>query len=500
MVSKFLFYGLIGNNCGVVNPYSGTSKRLQELGFSVENGIPTLRGYAKISDLASASIPQYERYQRELREDHVNDIAKFLESCKDEAKFLPEVVLSVNDSKKAILKSYEHKGFSSVSETVKGAVKNIGYYSLEVEDNTLTRVDGNHRLEAGKNKDYYIPFSIVLWSINTENPDNIVLEISDEDNTESEAFLFYILNNTARRLEAEENFKGLVQSKKWENDELALINRHLPLLKHYYEKFDSNPLLNKQYFNSPLSQICEILEEINSEDINEAQFDILLVDSLKILAQTERFAYIKKEFSDIFFQLAFYIRYKSTDLTDACKMMGLIDKWLKKYKYTGAVFTKASKIFDVAYKHITVSPKYIFMAMQYKSEEIVRDYNGALQRAVTTLNNMGANVELIAHPIMTGEGRSINITSDIYDKIENCSVFLADTTEANPNVMYELGIAYNKKKPIIMVREKKKKIKVPSDIISEYYYSFDGMSELEDLFVKHIRKIMETDYGIVYPG
>ncbi len=499
-MSKFSFYGLIGNNCGVVTPYLGPLKRLQELGFYVENGIPTLRGFARISDLAAASIPQYERYQRNLKEDHVNDIARFLENCKDEAKFLPEVVLSVNDSKKATLKCYDHKGFSSVSETAKGAIRNIGYYCLEVEDETLMRVDGNHRLEAGKDKDYYIPFSIVLWNVNTENPDNIVLEISDVDNTESESFLFYILNNTARRLEAEENFKGLVKSKKWKNDELALINRHLPLLKYYYDKYDSNPLINKQYFDSPLSQICEILEEINSEDIDETQFDILLVDSFKILAQTERFGYIKEEFSNIFFQLAFYSRYKSTNLTEACKIMGLIDKWLEKYKYTGTVFTKASKIFDVAYKHITSSPKYIFMAMQYKSEETVRDYNGALQRAVATLNNMGANVELIAHSIMTGEGRSINIISDIYDKIENCSIFLADITEANPNVMYELGMAYNKKKPIIMVREKNKETKIPSDIISEHYYSFDGMSELENLFVKHISKIMETDYGIIYPG
>ena len=292
----------------------------------------------------------------------------------------------------------------------------------------------------------------------------------------------------------------MVKSKKWESEELVLINKHLPLLKHYYDEYDGNPLLNKQYFDSPLSQICEILEEINSEDIDETQFDILLIDSFKILAQTESFGYIKKEFSDIFFQLAFYSRYKSSDLTETCKRMNLIDKWLEKYKYTGAVFTKASKIFDVAYKHISVSPKYIFMAMQYKSEEIVRDYNGALQRAVTTLNNMGANVELVAYPIMTGEGKSINITADIYEKIENCSVFLADTTEANPNVMYEFGIAYNQKKPIIMVRDEKEERKVPSDIISEYYYSFDGMSQLEDLFVKHIRKIMETDYGIVYPG
>ena len=488
-MSKFSFYGLLGNNCGTVSVYTGTLKRLQEMGFYVENGIPTLRGFAKISELAAASKPQYEKYQRQLKADHVNDIANFLENCKDEAKFLPEVVLSVNDPKMATLKSYEHKGFASVSETAKGAIKNIGYYVLEVDEDALTRVDGNHRLEAGKDKECYIPFSIVLWNVNAENPDNIVLEVSDYDNTESESFLFYILNNTARRLEAEENFKGLVKSEKWNKDELVLINKYLPLLKYYYEKYDGNPLISKDYFGAPLSQICEVLQEINCEDIDESQFDILLVDSFKILGQTDCFNYIKAEFENVFFQLAFYSRFKSSNFTEACDMMHLIDKWLERYKYTGAVFTKASKIFDVAYKHISVSPKYIFMAMQYKSEQIVSDYNGALQRAVTTLNNMGANVELIAYPIMTGEGKSINITSDIYEKIENCSVFLADTTEANPNVMYELGIAYNKKKPIIMVREKRKQIKVPSDIISEYYYSFDGMTELENLFVKHIKKL-----------
>lgn len=495
-----MFYGLLGNNCGTISAYTGTLKRLKEVGYFVENGIPTLRGFAKISDLAAASKTQYEKYQRELKAEHVNEIATFLENCKDEAKFLPEVVLSVNNPQRVTLRCYEHKGFSSISETAKGAIKNIGYYILEVEEDALTRVDGNHRLEAGKDKNLYIPFSIVLWNVNFEDPDNIALEAIDYDNTESESFLFYILNNTARRLEAEENFKGLVKSEKWNKEELTLINKHLPLLKYYYEKYNGNPLIGEEYFSSPLSQICEILEEINSEDIEEDEFDNLLIDTFKIIGQADYFDYIKAEFGKIFFQLAFYARYKSTNLNEACNTMQLIDKWLKKYKYTGAVFTKASKIFDVAYKHISVSPKYIFMAMQYKSKQIVSDYNEALKRAVTALNNMGANVELIAYPIMTGEGKSINITSDIYEKIENCSVFLADTTEANPNVMYELGIAYNKKKPIIMVREKGKNIKVPSDIISEYYYSFEGMTELENLLVNHIKKIMEKDYGIVYPG
>ena len=138
--------------------------------------------------------------------------------------------------------------------------------------------------------------------------------------------------------------------------------------------------------------------------------------------------------------------------------------------------------------------------MEYKSEQIVADYNAALSRAVHTINNMGGNIEIEAYPIMTGRGKSVNITSDIYAKIENCSIFIADTTEANPNVMYELGIAYDKKKPIIMVRKKGKHIKVPSDIISEYYYNFDGMTELESLFVTHIIEILIKDYGAVFPN
>lgn len=499
-MSKMSFYGLLGNNCGVVDTYTGTDKRLQEKGFIVKNGIPVLRGYAKISDLAIASQAKYREYQRDLKEDHVKEIANFLVNCKDEAKFLPEVVLSVNNCKKVSLKRYDHKGFKSISETAKGAISNIGYYELEVDGEALTRIDGNHRLEAGKNMDIYIPFSIILWNVNTENQDNLLLSESEEENTESEAFLFYILNNTAKELEAEENFRGLVKSERWNKDELAMINRYLPLLKYYHEKYSENPLINEDILSHPLSQICEVLEEISSVDIEEKEFDVLIIDALKLLGQADKFNYIKTQFANIFFQLLLYSRYRCKDLDETIKILQLIDSWLEKYKYTGDVFTKASKIFDVAYKHISVSPKYIFMAMQYKSPQTVRDYNGALKRAVDTLNNMGSNVELINYPIMTGEGKSINIMSDILQKINNCSVFIADTTEANPNVMFEYGIAYNMKKPIILVRERGNCTKIPSDIFLEHYYDFEGMTDLEELFVNHIKSIMEKEYGVVYPG
>ena len=49
------------------------------------------------------------------------------------------------------------------------------------------------------------------------------------------------------------------------------------------------------------------------------------------------------------------------------------------------------------------------MAMEYKSEQIVADYNGALSRAVHTLNNMGGHILVEAYPIMTGKGKSFSI-------------------------------------------------------------------------------------------
>lgn len=46
-MSKVILKGLLGSNCGQVNPYIGSDKRLLEKTFVVSNGIPTLRGYAK---------------------------------------------------------------------------------------------------------------------------------------------------------------------------------------------------------------------------------------------------------------------------------------------------------------------------------------------------------------------------------------------------------------------------------------------------------------------
>lgn len=499
-MSKIILNGILGNNCGKVSLYTGTDKRLMEKGITVSNGIPTLRGYAKISDLYAASEAKYIDYQRDIKPDHVEEIQHFLDECKDEAKFLPEVVLSISKPENVKLYKLNHRALNSIAATAKGVVDNLDYFTLEIDGIALSRVDGNHRLEAGKKIDLLVPFSIVLWNLDENNPENLINPELLFNNTESEAFLFYILNNTAKKLELEENYKGLVKSENWTSDELALINRYLPLLQYFYNYYANNPLLDKTWLHAPLSQVGEILTDINDKEMDSDAFGNLLKDAIMLLSQDIIFDYVKSEFKEIAFQLAFYARYQNNSYENTKSILGLINKWLKKYKYTNNTFTSAIKIYDVAYKFITSSPKYVFVAMEYKSEQIVKEYNDCLKRALYALNNMGSNIEIGCYPIMMGEGKSINITTDIYKKIDECAIFVADITEANPNVMYELGIAYNKQKPIILVREKNKKIRVPSDIISDYYYSFSGMYELEDILIKNIKVIMETEYGVVFPG
>ena len=495
-VGSITFYGILGYDCGNVVPYVGPDKRMQDKGFQVNNGIPTLRGFAKISDLAKASQAKYKEYQRQKNKDHVEEIVKFLDECKAEAKFLPEVVLSVNSNKTAVLKRYYHKAFSRANETLRGAVENMEYYTLQVHAGSLSRIDGNHRLEAGTDKDYYVPFSIVVWGLDSGNEENLLSTVDDHNNTESEAFLFYILNNKAKRLESEENFKGLVQSKSWTEKELSLIHKQLPVLKHFNEKYANNPLVDENVLPNPLTQVCEILSELDEPNLCVDKFDILFLDAVRLLVNPDAFAYCRQQFPNVLFQLAFYARYNSDDINDANKKLSLIDKWLERYKYTGEIFSRASKLFDVAYKHILASPKTVFMAMEYKRG--VKDYNNALNRAAKVLNDLVGGVVIKPYPIMSYKGKSVNITNDIYKKIDDCAIFIADITEANPNVMYELGIAYNQKKPIILVKEKGKRCKVPSDIISDYYYTFSDITELEALFATHMKEILASDYGMVF--
>ena len=139
---------------------------------------------------------------------------------------------------------------------------NLEYFRLTVKEGQLYRVDGNHRLEALQDNDYYIPFAIIIWK-------------ESEVNRDDEAFLFYFLNAKAQKLTSEENLKGLVIAETWTEDELETANVILPYIKYFRDNFEKSPLFDKKHyqnsqgFENAKTQILNVLELILKESDNK---------------------------------------------------------------------------------------------------------------------------------------------------------------------------------------------------------------------------------------
>ena len=250
-LETFTFEGILGQNCGnyIKIDNKNADDRLPERivnektgkHFIVKNGIKVLRGFAKASDLYNASEPDKKNYQRNEDPQHLQEIKTFISEINPSGKYLPELTFVARGGYELIRPEWGY----NLKTTSLGRFKNLDYYQLNLNGTKLYRIDGNHRLEALKklsdeNKEYYIPFAIILMgkqiifddtdeiesSIGLEYSGNYGL-VDDKDEkkiTDMEAFLFYFLNAKAKRLTTEENLKGLVNSTTWENHELLVAH------------------------------------------------------------------------------------------------------------------------------------------------------------------------------------------------------------------------------------------------------------------------------------
>ena len=485
----FTFEGILGQNCGeVVTPTSIDPKRIQEKGFKVKNGLRVLRGYTNSSILAFASQKDSKKYQREENKEHLEAIENFVEKIRSSAKYLPEVTLVARGYEN--LEKIELSG--KLNDTQQGELDNLEYYKLTVNINQLFRIDGNHRLEALKAGNYYIPFSIIIWK-------------EDENNPDDEAFLFYFLNSKARKLTTEENLKGLINATSWKEYELIEANKYLPHLKFLKEQFDHNPLINTIYCNNePLKLIAELLEKIDA-NIDIEQFKQIVICMGQLLIKNLWPSLSKFNF---YCQLLFYVAYKTASLDQAINTLNHLENWVKKYNFDNTTFENPILLYNNAEKTNNLGPINIFVAMQY-DEININNFTEWIQIAIHNIEIDKPQFQnrLNLYNIMRHRGYNIDLMDDIMQKINECSIFIADisscrTTEgvicdANPNVMYELGIAYKLKKPIILMRENSNIPPAPSDIQEKYRNSYNRNDSqgTREIIQKAINNILEDYYS-----
>ena len=98
--------------------------------------------------------------------------------------------------------------------------------------------------------------------------------------------------------------------------------------------------------------------------------------------------------------------------------------------------------------------------MPYYDDSTVDDYNASIEETCTELSAQhGLNVQLF--PIMRVNAPTGDLIQDIFQKIDRCSIFIADITTNNANVLYEFGYAKGKGKDYILLLNKDKKPNSP---------------------------------------
>ena len=491
----YTFEGILGQNCGeVVTPTSEDEKRIQEKGFKVENGIKVLRGFANSAILAFASQKD-ENYQREENIEHLNAIEKFVENMRASAKYLPEISLIARGYEK--LERINLSG--TLSKTQKGELDNLEYYILTVSADKLYRIDGNHRLEALPKDNYYIPFSIIIWEDTDINPDD-------------EAFLFYFLNSKAKKLTTEENLKGLVNATTWKPHELLEANKYLPHLQYLEEQIKTNKFLSSYFCNNePIKNIAEVLDKIK-EDIELERFKEILALTNELL--------ICDKWNDLkifkfYCQLVFYIAYKNQDKNVCISILDNINNWTRRYKFDNTTFDNPIMLYESAEKTNITRPIKVFVAMPYYDDEIIEDFNDQLKKLSEELIKKYPLLEnrFEIYEVMKHRGYEIDIQNQIIEQIKSANIFIADVSEhvckkgtkkvdchANPNVMYELGIAKGQSyTEIILLKNKKDKIEVPSDIITKYHnkFEFEKKVSMRKKLFEAIENIFKDRFNII---
>lgn len=454
----YTFEGILGQNCGEIFASTGQDPiRIQKKGFKVENGITVLRGFAKSSDIATYSQAD-NNYQRDKNPKHLNALIEFMQKMKSSAKYLPEVTLVARGYESLVPVPIS----GNLTDTQKGEIENLNYYRISVKKDQLYRIDGNHRIEATKDANYYIPFSIIVWDEASVNEDD-------------EAFLFYFLNSKAKKLTSEENLKGLVNAQNWTDHELETANVLLPYIKYFKDNFEKHSLFNKTYYKDSRgienvkTQILNVLELIlketneNNLPFDKETFGDYIKKSQEILSQRDRFKYLREHFR-CFPQFVFYTLYKKNgDTENSIRFINEVNKWAQYYKHDSNSFMCPSKMFHNASKQLDRKIN-IFVAMPYYDPTTVEQFNKTLTSLIEEIKQENEELKdkLNLYSIMKYKAESTDILASMDKQITECDIFIADISnhgknKVNPNVMFELGRVYGRKK-FLLIRNKDNKV------------------------------------------
>lgn len=456
-------------------------------GLLEENVLGTfkvIRGFADLRDLAevSTAMPyQGSRsghgsgYQRQVDEQHVNDLKTFL--SKGRYRFFPEIVLGLRSS---------GANDRVVPYAKRRASANDRAYTVTVRIMTLRqdgftrihRIDGNHRLEAAKRlfedksrsaefKGFgKAPFCFVV--LNSDRP---------QDDDLAEAMLFNLINSKALPITSEHSLSVLMSddgaaSERFSEDPQVYLTRWIR------DRVSSWPhgLLDAMG-ETPLTRLhsaaCVLLRpggiSKESEEVMESQAADLFgpVYDLAVRLRDDHEEFVQ---SQAFLPVAaeVYARYSKADpavgANTGAERLRRAERWLRDFarwfeRVGGTALpmpADPSLLWTIFKTDFDRRAGKVFIAMSFSDERALRDTATAIDEALDQFNANHPNCPLDPRRADKQKGASFEIPAWIFGEIDSCRLLIADLTDEKPNVYCEVGYAKSKGVPFILTFHKRR--------------------------------------------
>lgn len=476
---------------------------------NVFRGITIFRGYATLRTLAKLSAST--SYQRDRDIDRIKSIKEYIENSS--YVFFPELILGWQlDNLEAIRKIKEEENTSSITLNNGIKIKKAKFrfkalaageepktkvVTIEIPDTfaevIFNRIDGNHRLsvvdiikeETGTYDDQIcnqiVPFCLIIQN-------------ESDEAAKYESAYFFLINSKAKALTTEENLKAIFKSDHFTNNEkkeLLSIDNDIVVeaIGKCAEELSKRNLrvINETFKGCVYSLSYDICREIEHPDVDAIISacsyinDEYYLDTIPNYTSSYVFALIKVR--------AVY-RNQYEHFKRWCNAHHLEDKDGISPKTIWSMFDTMIN----AELKVFIAMPYFKKADNTPDEDLMNDYRDIYKRCFESITKeTGKPIHMF--PIMNDEGLSEDMIDNIMDEIERCNIFIADITENNPNVLYELGRAQALKNHCIVVKSDREKA-VSSDIRNIRYYQYKDNSKSTTLLnevKKNIIAYLQTE-------
>ena len=395
----------------------------------VFGGYNCLRGYANMQNLID--ISEAKNYQRELLDDHIEDISTFYQNGK--YLFFPEIILGCEiDSPEFLYNMQNYYAATLYSTGIKFRYyKSNGKSELKIDNEKIQLhiIDGNHRLKAyiktPCDETKKIPFCILF----------LLKGVNDKDAN----VIFNNINYKHRPLKLEDNLKNILDSnyELFENEDIVeYFGLEYAEAKSLLLRIKENKIFDdfKKLFPEYRTACYKIMQFIKRKD--------KLIDDFCNKHKLDKVIniIITENVKNISIDLGLFISLIYIYLFDKENYMYFLN-WIKKYKIIELHNIKPDDIINISNSIKNQTKRQIFVSMPFGKDECDDMYNAVVEVADEISTKYS---EKIPKPIRIDQLETCYtylITDEILSHIENAGYIIADLTYQKQNVYHEIGYA-----------------------------------------------------------